>query len=101
MSEEPIRIELSSDEALVLFEFLYRYSDTDKLTIEDQAEQVALWGLCNSLESILVEPFQKNYGDLVASARDAIRHEAVDLPTVTLELSSQGKYQEVNREEPE
>ena len=40
MDERPnhdVTITLTSDEAVVLFEFLRRFSDTDKLTIEDQA----------------------------------------------------------------
>jgi hypothetical protein len=32
-------------EAVVLNEFLCRFSETDHLTIEDQAEQQALWNL--------------------------------------------------------
>jgi hypothetical protein len=38
------------DEALVLFEFLSRFSDTDELRVEDQAEQRALSNLCCLLE---------------------------------------------------
>ncbi|CAN5288823.1 hypothetical protein BH20ACI2_BH20ACI2_26690 [soil metagenome] len=93
MPDESVKIELNSDEALVLFEFLSRYSDTDSLTVEDQAEQVVLWKLCCCLERELVEPFQKNYGELLSNARNAVRHEEiVDLPTVTYEPDSQGKY---------
>lgn len=45
MPEPEIVIRLTLDEAAVLGEFLRRYSDTDLLAIEDQAEQQALWNL--------------------------------------------------------
>lgn len=37
-----VHITLTGDEALVLFELLRRYSDSDQLNIVDQAEQRAL-----------------------------------------------------------
>lgn len=43
VADELIKIEPNSNEALVLFEFLSRYSDTQQLVIEDQAEQRVLW----------------------------------------------------------
>jgi hypothetical protein len=64
---------LSADEALVLFEFLSRYSDSDELTIVDQAEQRALWNVCCSLESELAEPFSDRYGELLEAARGRLR----------------------------
>jgi hypothetical protein len=57
-----IQISLTDDEALVLFEFLSRYSDTDELNVVDQAEQRALWNLCCVFEKTLVTPFSKDYG---------------------------------------
>ncbi len=57
MLEEKVTIELSSAEALVLFEFLSRFSDENKLEIEDQAEARVLWDMCCLLEKQLVEPF--------------------------------------------
>ncbi|MCL1138993.1 hypothetical protein [Shewanella pneumatophori] len=41
-----VELKLTEDEAWVLFEFVRRFSDSDKLDIEDQAEQRALWNLC-------------------------------------------------------
>lgn len=73
MSGETIKIELNSDEALILFEFLSRYSETDTLTIEDQAEQRILWNLCCDLEKLLVERFSENYRELLETARSRIR----------------------------
>ena len=73
MTGPPIRLELSVNEALVLFEFLSRYSETDKLSIEDQAEQRVLWNLCCDLEKILIEPFSSNYEQLLKTAREKTR----------------------------
>lgn len=70
---EKVSIELTRSEALVLFEFLTRFSKDNVLKLEDQAEERVLWDLCCSLESILVEPFAKNYPDLLEKARAEIR----------------------------
>ena len=72
-SAKTVRIELTSDEALVLFEFLRRFTDSDVLATEDQAEQRVLWNLCCVLEKVLVEPFSANYPDLLAEARNRLR----------------------------
>ncbi len=73
VSEEKIIIELSSAEAIVLFEFLSRFSDKDNLEIQDQAEARVLWDVCCSLESQIVEPFVPNYVELLNKARDEVR----------------------------
>lgn len=78
MSESPepdVLLPLTLDEAVVLFEFLQRYSNTDRLSIEDQAEQRALWNLCCVFEKHLTLPFEKNYSDLLAEARNRLRDE--------------------------
>ena len=68
-----VRIELTGDEALVLFEFLQRFSKSDTLVLEDQAEQRVLWDLTCILEKALVQPFTANYGELLSQARDRVR----------------------------
>ena len=73
MAERSLKLELSENEALVLFELLSRYSETDELSIEDQAEQRVLWDLCCDLEKSLVEPLSSNYGQLLAAAREKTR----------------------------
>jgi|APFre7841882724_1041349.scaffolds.fasta_scaffold454998_1 hypothetical protein len=70
-----IKIELNSDEGLVLFEYLSRFSDTGKLEFEDKAEQIALWNLTCLLEKALLEPFKPNYDQLLQEARDRLRGE--------------------------
>jgi hypothetical protein len=68
-----VTITLTSDEALVLFELLHRWEDADRVSApEHQGEQVALWNLSALLERELVEPFDAEYGDLAAAARDRL-----------------------------
>ena len=73
MSGEKIAIELTPAEAFVLYEFLTRFSNKDKLEIQDQAEARVLWDMCCLLERQLVEPFMPNYDDLLEKARDEVR----------------------------
>ena len=50
MINSEVTIRLTVAEAVVLDELLRRYSGTDRLTIEDQGEQIALWNLACLLE---------------------------------------------------
>lgn len=73
MSLDNISLTLTRDEALVLFEFVSRFSDTDKLSIVDQAEERALWNLTCVLEKVLSEPFGADYEEVVRRARERLR----------------------------
>ena len=75
--QEPdnILIPLTADEAVVLFEFLQRFSSTDELTIEDQSEQRALWNLCCLFEKHLSVPFEASYTETLRAARNRLRDE--------------------------
>ncbi len=73
MSDDDLSINLNRSEALVLFELLTRYSDSDRLEIEDQAEQRVLWDICCSLESSLSEPLHPEYKSFLEDARDLVR----------------------------
>jgi hypothetical protein len=70
-----VQITITADEAIVLFEILQRFSNTDKLVIEDQAEERALWNLCCVFEKNLLAPFDKEYSELLQEARDRLRDE--------------------------
>jgi hypothetical protein len=72
-TDQTCSIELTNDEALVLFEFLQRFSDQDALRIEDPAERRALWNLGCLLEKRLAAPFRADYLDLLAEARGRLR----------------------------
>jgi hypothetical protein len=73
MTAERITVELTSDEALVLFEWLRRFSKREDMRFEDQAEQRVLWDVEASLEAALVEPFRSDYDELLAEARERVR----------------------------
>jgi hypothetical protein len=73
---EPVRLELTGDEALVLFEFLARFDDDGTLAVQDQAEVRALWNLHCLLQKQLVEIFHPEYNALLAAARDRLRDPA-------------------------
>ncbi len=70
---ETIKIPLSQNEALVLFEFLSRFTHENKLEIRDPAEQRVLWDMCCELEKILAEPLLSDYSQLRQRARENIR----------------------------
>jgi hypothetical protein len=76
VASDRVSLDLTADEALVLFEFLSRYSDSERLETVDQAEQRALWNLCALLERSLVPSFDPDYADQLASARGRLRDPA-------------------------
>ena len=73
MEDTDIELKLTHDEALVLFEMLSRFSDTDNFEIEHQSEERALWNLCCLLEELMVEPFTENYRELLQEARERLK----------------------------
>jgi len=70
---DEVTINLTKDEALVLFEFLSRFSDEDRLSIKDQAEQRALWNLTCVFEKALSEPFSNDWPQIIEGARSRLR----------------------------
>ena len=72
MSSSKIPIELSIDEALVLFDFLSRFEKDDELAIRHAAEERILWDVLAVLEKGLNAPLSRDYGKLLAQARSAI-----------------------------
>ena len=76
MSEQKVNIELTKEEAIVLFEFLGKFNENDDLNrFEDQAEQRVLWDIECVLEKVLSEPFRVDYEEIVKKARAAVRDE--------------------------
>ncbi len=74
MSKE-VNITLTEDEAWVLFELTRRFSDSDELKIEDQAEERALWNLCCIFEKTLHQESAVKYEKFIAQCRDRLRDE--------------------------
>ena len=74
--QQNINLTVTKDEALVLFEFLARFNQTEHPDIfEDQSEQKILWILEGQLEKQLVEPFRPDYTEIIKEARNKIRDE--------------------------
>lgn len=68
--DDEVLLRLTSDEALVLFEWLHRCEDEDRVAQPvHEGERTALFNLSALLERELVEPFQRNYLELVDQAR--------------------------------
>ena len=53
MSKDKVTLQLTNDEALVLFELVSRFTEEGDLNIADQAETRVLWDLCSLLEKQL------------------------------------------------
>jgi hypothetical protein len=68
-----VQISLTADEALVLFEFLSRFEESNELTIVDQAEERALSNLLGPVQKQLVSPFQHDYLEQLQRARNRLR----------------------------
>jgi hypothetical protein len=68
-------IELTDDEALVLFELLHHYGTHDEgrsLSVSHAAERNAPWTLAAALEKALIAPFRPDYTNVLAAARGRI-----------------------------
>lgn len=69
-----IQIDLKTEEALVLFEFLSRIDKSENIDLfEDQAEQRVLWDIIAILEKQLSEPLLEDYKKRLDTAREKIR----------------------------
>jgi hypothetical protein len=69
-ADDHVVIQLSRDEALVLYELLHRWEEHGQVAEpEHHAERVALWNLSATLERELAEPFDPACRRLVTDAR--------------------------------
>ena len=72
-TKDPVSLTLSRAEALVLFEFLWRFSEGQHLEIRDPSERRVLWDLLADLEGVLPEPLAHDYKEQLRSARESLR----------------------------
>ena len=70
---QSVSIQLTPDEALVLFDWIVRFNAREDQTFEDQAEERVLWNIEATLEKLLSEPFSPDYDGLLAAARARVR----------------------------
>jgi hypothetical protein len=75
MDEKSITLRLTQAEALILFEWLARHDALDTFPSDDAAEEQVFLRIHGQLESTLSEPFQANYKELLADARQTILRE--------------------------
>lgn len=78
MSSHKITIQLTGDEALVLYAWLARFNQQDKICLEDQAEERILFDLEAMLEKALIAPLQADYTSQLAHARANVRDTPVE-----------------------
>lgn len=76
-AEVMVSVELSPDEALVLFDWLSTRTDKNDFPFEHPAEQRIIWDLTASLETVLVEPLQPDFSDRLEAARTRVGSQAL------------------------
>ena len=69
MRSKKVKIELTSDEALVLYDWLTRFNQRADTNFADQAEERVLFDLEALLEKALVAPLRADYAHTLAQAR--------------------------------
>jgi hypothetical protein len=67
-----MHIELTNDEALVLFEFLARFQQTDRLEFAHVSEFLVLSKVSAAVEEALVEPLMPDYSSLLQDERQRV-----------------------------
>ncbi len=73
MTEPKVSFELTSDEVLVLFEWLHRLNEDPQVAFEDQAEQRVAWDLEAALEAAIPDLFAGDYSARLQAARERVR----------------------------
>jgi hypothetical protein len=77
--EKPfLSIDLSEDQALVLFDWLALREEARSESDPIDAETQVLWNIEGQLERVLIQPFDPNYTTLVQRARQRILSENED-----------------------
>jgi len=71
--KDGIWLELTDDEALVLFDWIKRFNMKEQDQFEDQAEKRVLWNMEVQLEKLLITPFDTDYKSLLIQARNRLR----------------------------
>ena len=73
-SKHSVVVELSTDEALVFMNWLFRFNEkANSEMFEDQSEERVLWDFEAILEKIISETVSADYVSLLAKARREIR----------------------------
>lgn len=76
VTEEVVLIELSKDEALVLYDLFARVTgDEPEFTLEDPAEAILVSELGQLLKAELTDTRKPDYGNLLLQARARLRQQ--------------------------
>jgi hypothetical protein len=75
MRSKKVKIEITNDEALVLYDWLTRFNQRVDTSFADQSEERVLFDLEALLEKALVAPLQSDYANALAQARSNVRDE--------------------------
>ncbi|MBC2606321.1 hypothetical protein H5P27_09695 [Pelagicoccus albus] len=67
--------ELTSDDLIVLFEWLSHNEEKEEVTFSDLSELIVLDKIQGLLEKAMVEPFKTNYGEVLLESRTRIKNE--------------------------
>ena len=73
MRSKKVNIEVTSDEALGLYDWLTRFNQRAEADFADQAEERILFDLEAMLEKALAASVQSDYADVLAQARSNVR----------------------------
>jgi hypothetical protein len=69
---DAVTVQLTPDEAIVLFEYFARFQESDEWCLRNNAEYIAFSRIAATLESTLVAPFQSDYLDQLDRARERV-----------------------------
>jgi len=69
--DEPLDT-LTRDDLIVLFEWAYRFCETEKLTFSHPAEIVVIDKIAGDLERVMAEPFMDHYSQILSEARNRV-----------------------------
>ena len=75
VSDETVMLKMGKNEALILFELLADFHSQPELRIADNADRLALIRIQGALEKTLIEPFSKEYKQLIERARASLERE--------------------------
>ena len=67
-----ISIEISEDEAIVLFEFFERFGDKEELYFVHPAEYISVMKISAQIDKSTSAMFDKNYGEILKESRKRI-----------------------------
>lgn len=69
---DEVKVAISEDEAVVLFEFFERFGEREELYFVHPAEYISLMKISAQIDKNITAMFQENYGEILREARNRI-----------------------------